>query len=162
MQVNCVHAYGQEKKRRLWFLCECIANSKCGDRMSRNIHFIGEVPFFPLSLLSLLFSISFVWTAVHVNLITVSFGCSKHFFSSLLSFTLKSHTVASFVRLMWCRDIHSIACLCRCMHWHFFASTHRTAYAIRVRQTPSHHRQMELNENILNWSSNHTSTVNAA
>lgn len=60
LNANAFRARREKKTERtlLDVLCVCLyvctrvnaCTAECGDRMSRNIHFIGEVAFFPLSL----------------------------------------------------------------------------------------------------------------
>lgn len=130
--------------------------------MSRNIHFTSlKCLLFLLSSLALFLHSSIPFfhfirfsAEVHVYLITVSFGCSKHFMLCFFFFLSPVEIAHSCISRFECERVcmkghpmSSVACL-RSDALAFFSSTHRTtAYVIRARQTPSHHRQMELNEN---------------
>lgn len=166
---------GEKKKPnvRCWMFCVCVyvctrvnaCTAECGDRMSRNIHFIGEVAFF-LSLSGFVFSISFgfqtdgfmcmfnhcfLWLqqALHCTVAVVAFAL---FYFFRFYFVHSAHTVAWWL----CESVHTgtfkrltgwlVGCLCCQCIGIFFYSSHTAFYMIRARQTPSHHRQMELNE----------------
>lgn len=117
---------------------------------------LSLVSFFPFHSVfrpmgSCVFNHCFLWLqqALHCTVAVVAFAL---FYFFRFYFVHSAHTVAWWL----CESVHTgtfkrltgwlVGCLCCQCIGIFFYSSHTAFYMIRARQTPSHHRQMELNE----------------